>query len=133
MRACLYMLLTGIALTAMASEAHAQRFNNRDPRVVSTPIRGINNFSPTYVSPYQLNVVPGVYPNLYGGYNPYNTYQPAIIPGAYPSLYNPFYTAATALRPVYLGPYYSIVWDPIANTYRYGSGYLNTPNYGYPY
>jgi hypothetical protein len=34
----------------------------------------------------------------------------------------------TTARPVYSGPYHTIYFDSQANTYRYTSGYMNTPN-----
>jgi hypothetical protein len=37
-----------------------------------------------------------------------------------------------------MAPYRSVYFDPFANTFRYSTGYLNTPSYyyyygGYPY
>jgi len=72
------------------------------------------------------------------------------VPGVYgrpawvsPYLGTPYYTTNTVLtpygaatvasvgttaQPLYSGPYHSIYFDSLANTYRYTSGYLNTPN-----
>jgi hypothetical protein len=40
------------------------------------------------------------------------------------------------VRPYVMAPYHSVYFDPFANTYRYSTGYLNTPSYyyygGYP-
>jgi len=34
----------------------------------------------------------------------------------------------TTARPVYSGPYHTVYFDSLANTYRYTTGSLNTPN-----
>ena len=95
-------------------EARAQRFVYRNTYVAPTPIPGNYSFSASYGNPYgsQAVVTSGVYPTPYGGYNAY-------------------YSATTAVRPAYMGPYASVIWDPAALTYRYTSGYANTPNYSY--
>jgi hypothetical protein len=117
MRTILSVLFAGLALSATAGEAHAQRrFVYRNTAIVPAPYPGNFTYSSTYVAPYpnpySSSVVSGIVPNLYGGYNS-------------------FYTTTTAIQPIYSGPYHSIIWDPYANTYRYGPGYLNSPNYSY--
>jgi hypothetical protein len=114
MRACLLTLVAGILLSVTASPANAQRFIYRNTYVVPTLYPGNYNYSAYYNSPYgyQAVVNTGVYPTPYGGSNAY-------------------YSTATAVRPVYMGPFVSAIWDPTASTYRYTTGYANTANYNY--
>jgi hypothetical protein len=117
MRTILCVLFAGLALSATAGAAHAQRpFIYRNTAIVPSPYPGnfiySSRYVPPYPNPYSSSVVTGVVPNFYGGYNA-------------------FYSTTTAVRPIYSGPYHSIIWDPYANTYRYGPGYLNSPNYSF--
>jgi hypothetical protein len=114
MRACVFTLIPGVVMAALVPEAQAQRFVYRNSYVTPTPFPGNYSYSAYYGNPYgsQAVVTTGVYPAPYGGYNAY-------------------YSTTTAVRPVYMGPYVSVIWDPVTLSYRYTSGYTNTPNYSY--
>ena len=105
-------LIAGLVLTFAAGEAQAQRFYYRNTYGGPTPFPGNYNYSVYYNGPYSYqSASTGVYPTFYG--------------------YNSYYTTTTSIRPVYMGPYVSVIWDPTTLTYRYGGGYTNTPNYSY--
>ena len=61
------------------------------------------------------------------GYRTFSNY--GVYPG--PFGYNSYYNTGTVARPYVNGPFHSVYWDPFANTYRYTTGYLNTPVYSY--
>jgi hypothetical protein len=120
MKAVFYSTIAALILAVSASPALAQRFVYRNtyvaptlyPSVYGNP--GIYNYSYS-TAPYNYqSTVTGFYPNPYGYYNAYTT-------------------TTNVVRPVYSSPYYSIIWDPVNLTYRYVTGYNNTPNYGYYY
>jgi hypothetical protein len=63
------------------------------------------------------------------GYRSYSSY--GVYPG--PLGYVPFYNYGTFVRPYVTGPMHSVYWNPFTNTYNYGPGYFNAPNYFYYY
>jgi hypothetical protein len=90
-------------------------------------IYSYNNWTAPYVSPYPVPYGGASYVSPYG-YSSYYNY------GAYPVPYygyQPYYNSGTYIRPYVMAPYHSIYFDPFANTYRYSSGYLNSPRYNY--
>jgi hypothetical protein len=81
-------------------------------------------------------VSPYVYPPAYRAYSSYVSpygYRAFSNVTAYPGPfgYNTAYNTGTFVRPYVSGPLHSVYWDPFGNTYRYTSGYLNTPTYLY--
>jgi hypothetical protein len=124
MRHLLTSLIAGIALVLCAGESQAQYpsglysrgyWTAPTPYYPGPPVYGYSAFA----SPY--------------GYQTYSSYK--VLPG--PFGYNATYSTGTSVQPYVNSPYHSIYWDPFANSYRYSSGYLNTPSYyyfsGYPY
>ena len=101
-------------LLIAASSSHAQ-FIYRGYQVAPSPFPGNYNLSRSFVSPYgyRSTVNTGVYPTPFG--------------------YNSYYTYDTRVRPFYMGPYHSVIFDPFTRTYRYTTGTTSTPNYSYQY
>jgi hypothetical protein len=114
MKTGIILLLTGVVSAFASSEAQAQRFVYRNTVVVPSPYPGNYNYSAFYTNPYgyQAAVTTGVTPTPYGGYNAYTT-------------------TTTTVRPVYMSPYVSVIWDPTTLSYRYTTGYANTTNFSY--
>src|SRR5262249_50544651 len=102
-------LLAAVVGALFAGESQAQVRTS-----TLKPIPGIQG-PPRYVSPY----VGTPFFNSTTLYGPLTT-----------TTVNSFGTTA---RPIYSGPYHSIYFDSLANTYRYGPGYTNTPNVNYTY
>jgi hypothetical protein len=122
MKKVLLAAVLGLALCVAPSVAFAAPpgyyYGNR----VVTPYSPVTPFAtgPTvsgynaYSSPYGYSTVNNysITPTPFGlaGYNTYSTY----------------------VRPYYSGPVHSVYWNPYANTYQYGPGYLNSgTGYGY--
>src|SRR5207248_559089 len=114
MRVYLYTLVAGLVLACAASVSEAQ-FIYRGYGVVPSPYPGNYGFSTYYASPfgYRSMYSAGTYPTPFG--------------------YQSYYQYDNRVQPYYTGPYHSVIFDPVANTYRYGPGYANTPNYVYSY
>ena len=118
MRACLAVLVAGLAFSLTPSSAHAQfGYSSYGYWVTPTPyyVPGPVSYYSTYGSPtgYRSAYATGVYPTPWGS-NTYSAYR-------------------TQIRPVYSSPVHSIYFDPFANMYRFGPGYRNTPSYSYRY
>ena len=116
MRFLITALIAGLTLSILPGKSSADwRLYNRGyyvtpaPYYYGPPVYTSN----TFVSPY--------------GYRSYSN--SGIVPG--PFGYNAVHSYGTSVRPVVTGPFHSIYWDPLSNTYRYTSGYTNTPNYSY--
>jgi len=116
MRYLTIALIAALALALVPSESQAQyRYFNRNYAVTPVPYYyGPPAFSSsTFVSPY--------------GYRSY--YNTGVVPG--PFGYNAVYSSGTAMTPYVAGPYHSVYFNPITNTYQYMGSPLNTPNYSY--
>ncbi len=59
------------------------------------------------------------------GYKTFNSYNYTPTPWGWSG----YQTQGTIVRPIVNAPYHSVYWDPFANTYRYSTGYRNTPNF----
>jgi len=113
-----YLLAAILGVAVLAPPASAQfrpRLYSRSYSVMPAPYYygpPVYAYS-AYVNPY--------------GYRSYSAY------GVAPGLYGPtaFQSAGTSVSPYAAGPYHSVYWDPFSNTYRYTSGYLDTPTYSY--
>ena len=104
MRKMIALLAAGASALVFAGESHAQVRTS-----VFKPVPGFPG-RPAYVSPYLGT--------------PYYNSNTIVTPFGVTTLN----TLGTTAQPVYSGPYHSIYFDQFANTYRYTSGYLNTPN-----
>jgi len=113
----LSILLLGLGVTAaLPSESRAQPLG-----FYSSGYRyGVNPYVPPTYRAYSSFASPY-------GYRTFSSYT------AYPTPfgYNTAYNTGTAVRPYVSGPFHSVYFDPFANTYRYTSGYLNTPTVAY--
>lgn len=116
------IILAALALPLFAVEGQAQVIGAYQTQVEPVPYY----FGPpvygqsTFTSPY--------------GYRTFSNY------GIQYGYYGPqaYRATGTAVRPYSVGPFHSVYFDPFANTYRYTTGYGNTPTYryrisGYPY
>jgi len=59
------------------------------------------------------------------GYQTFNSYNYAATPWGWSG----YQSQGTFIRPYVNAPVHSVYWDPFANTYRYGTGRLNTPSF----
>jgi hypothetical protein len=112
MRAYLISLAAGLALCLAPSLASAQYFSyggwtTPTPYFVPRPFSHTTTFTSPYG--YRSAYTTGVYPTPYGS--------------------NTFWYQRSQIRPLYTGPYHSIYVDPFTMSYRYGTGFRNTPRY----
>jgi hypothetical protein len=120
MRSTILAIAASLALVVAPNFAHAQN-------------PGIYNYG-NWISPSPYSTpYPYSYSSVYGApgsyyYGRYNTY---VTPAPWGStVYRSYYNRA---RPLYSGPMHSVYFDPITGTYRYDTGYLNSPYYRYYY
>jgi hypothetical protein len=117
MRKFLYASVASLALLGASSDAFAGPPGFYGGGNFAAPFPAGPNFSGYnyYASPY--------------GYRTYNTYNYTATPWGWSG----YQSQGTFVRPYVNAPLHSVYYDPFARTYRYGTGYRNTPNFYYQF
>lgn len=113
MKRILFAAIVGLALCAMPSVSLAA-----PPGLYA---------SGNYVAPFPVGPTASGY-NYYSspyGYRTFNNYNYTATPWGWSG----YQTQGTYIRPYVNAPTHSVYWDPFANTYRYATGYTNTPSF----
>ncbi len=111
MRKFCFALIIGLGMLAASASVQAAPPGFYQGGTVVSPfgptVSGFNSFQ----SPY--------------GYRTFNNYSYSQTPWGWSG----YQSQGTYVRPYSVGPVHSVYWDPFANTYRYGTGRLNTPSF----